>query len=993
VVDTGTARISRYSRRTKVQRLPIEAISQASANQRAGRCGRLGPGICLRLYPEEDFNTRRPFTEPEILRTNLAAVVLQMAAIGLGEIEDFPFVDPPDRRNVKDGIALLEELGALSRWEPQGGAVQAHHSAATGPAGWRLTAIGRQLAQVPLDPRLGRMVLEGARLGCLDEVLVIAAGLSVQDPRERPVEKRDAASALHARFEDDRSDFLSYLSLWDYLDERQGELSSGQFRRLCRKELISYQRAREWQDVHGQLLEVCRQLRLVPGPAGGRQPRSASEPKRPRPLSEAERGRVHQALLSGLATQVGAREGDHTDFAAPRSARFAIWPGSVLAKAPPRWVMAAELVETGRLWARYVAPVRPEWVELAAAHLLKWSYSEPEWDAARAEAFVFARATLFGLAVVVARRLSFSRLDPEESRQMFIGNALVEGDWDGPPSFVARNRDVLVRLRTTLARARRLDLVVGDEALFDFYDARVPLELTTGRAFTAWWRRRSAAGPSLFDAEPEDLSGPAQADVDPAGFPDTWAAADDVVVPLHYNWEHGAEDDGVCADVPLAQVDRLAEEGLEWQVPGLRQELVVALLRSLTKDLRRELLPIPEHARDFVAKAGPGDGPLLGVLARSMSAVAGVHISPRDFDWAKVPGYLRPTFRVIGEDGAVLARGKEISDLLSQLRPQLDRVLQEAAASSASWPAGHRSGTWDFGDLPKRFEPEWNGYRLRGYPALVDEGDAVRIRVFSDETSQRAAMAAGTRRLVLLNLPARRQLADGLERLIDNHTKLALGALRNPPYRSGRDMADDVLCAALDQAIAAEGGPAWDPRSFETLVAAVRADVEPAARKGVLVAGRIISKLQELSRRTEEMWAATASPTSAPALRAAMEDVIRHLARLGGRRFVSRAGLGRLPDIERYLTAVDRRLDKLPATPRRDLALAQSVQALQRRLDDATIAARHEDRSASRLAALEDVRWMIEELRVSLFAQSLGTRVPVSEARVSRAIEAAADRV
>ena len=989
VVDTGTARISRYSRRTKVQRLPIEAISQASANQRAGRCGRLGPGICLRLYSQEDFKARRPFTEPEILRTNLASVVLQMAAIGLGEIEDFPFVDPPDRRNVKDGIALLEELGALTKWEPPGGDTKAYPPSPAGPSGWRLTDIGRQLAQVPLDPRLGRMVFEAARLGCLGEVLVIAAGLAVQDPRERPAEKRDAASALHARFNDPRSDFLSYLSLWDYLDERQGELSSGQFRRLCRRELISYQRAREWQDVHGQLVEICRQLRLAPRPGAERQRRLGAEPKAHRQLSEPQRAQVHQALLSGLVTQVGTREGDHADFSAPRSARFAIWPGSVLAKAPPRWVMAAELVETGRLWARFVAPVRPQWVEAAAAHLLKWSYSEPEWDPVGAEAFVSARATLYGLAVVVGRRLEFARLDREESRRMFIQDALVDGDWEGAPSFVARNRDVLVRVRTTLARARRHDLIVGDDALFEFYDARIPLELASGRAFSGWWRRRRAAEPDLFDAEPEDLSGPAPADVDPAGFPDVWLAADDTPVPLHYNWEPGAQDDGVCADVALAQLDRVAEEGLEWQVPGLREELVVALMRSLPKDLRRQLLPIPEHAREFVAKAGPSDGPLLGVLARTMSTVTGVHISGRDFDWGKVPGYLRPTFRVLAEDGAVLARGKEISDLLSQLRPQMHQVLQVASARSSSLAAGHRAGTWDFGDLPKRFEPEWNGYRLRGYPALVDDGDAVRVQVFFDEASQRAAMAAGTRRLVLLNLPARRPLAAGLERLIDNHTKLALGGLRNPPYKSWREMAEDVLAAALDEAIAAWGGPAWGAQSFGALVGAVRAGIEPAARKGVVTAGRIISKLQVLGRRTEDMWAKTASPASAPALRAALEDVVRHLARLGGSRFVSRAGLGRLPDVERYLTAIERRLDKLPATPRRDLELAQRVQALQRRLEDAMVAARQEGLGTACLVALEDVRWMIEELRVSLFAQSLGTRVPVSEERVLRAIEAA----
>ncbi len=409
VVDLGTARISRYSRRTKVQRLPIEPVSQASANQRAGRCGRLGPGICVRLYSEQDFAARRPFTEPEILRTNLASVVLQMAAIGLGEIEDFPFVDPPDKRNVKDGIALLEELGALVPGE----------EATSAP---RLTGLGRKLAQLPLDPRLGRMVLEAARLGCLDDVLVITAGLSVQDPRERPAERRDAAAALHARFANETSDFMSYLKLWDYLGQRQAELSSSQFRRLCRKELISYQRSREWQDVHAQLTEICRRLALAPrdDKQGRGQPPQDRQPQDRQPQDRQPQDRqaqVHRALLAGLVTQVGAREGERADYSAPRGARFAIWPGSSLAKKPPRWVMAAELVETGRLWARVVAPVQPHWVEAAASHLLKWSYGEPEWDGARGAAVVAARATLYGLAVVPARWVDLARLDPEGARR------------------------------------------------------------------------------------------------------------------------------------------------------------------------------------------------------------------------------------------------------------------------------------------------------------------------------------------------------------------------------------------------------------------------------------------------------------------------------------------------------------------------------------------------------------------------------------------------
>jgi ATP-dependent helicase HrpA len=970
VVDPGTARVSRYSRRTKVQRLPIEKVSQASANQRSGRCGRLGPGICVRLYSEEDFASRRPFTEPEVLRTNLASVVLQMAAIGLGEIEDFPFLDPPDRRNVKDGIALLEELGALLPPDDGSG-----RSGAEGA--WRLTPLGRKLAKLPLDPRLGRMVLEAERFDCLAEVLVIAAALSVQDPRERPTEKREAAAALHRRFEDDTSDFVSYLTMWDYLDERQGELSSGQFRRMCKKELISYQRAREWQDVHGQLSEICRQLGLS---AGTREPGK---------LSDSRRAQVHQALLAGLATQVGAREGERTDFAAPRGARFAVWPGSVLAKKPTRWVMAAELVETGRLWARVVAPVRPQWVEKAVPHLLKWSYSDPVWDPERAEAFMLARATLYGLPIVAGRRLELARLDRGTARDMFLRNALVEGDWEGAPDFVTGNIEELQRLAGLFQRARRHDLMVSDEALFEFYRARVGEDVTSGRSFGAWWRRRQLEHPSLLQARAEDLTGPAPLDVDTAGFPDAWPAAGEGDLALHYNWEPGTEEDGVTVEVPVAQLGELAREGLEWQVPGLREELVTALLRSLPKDLRRHLTPVAEHARAFVAQAGPSDGPLLSVLARAVSELVDLRVTTADFDWAKVPGYLRPTVCVVGEDGQVLAKGKDVAAISDQLRPQLEQALGVAAASPAlTWgPPGRRSTGWEFGQVPRLFEPEWHGYRLRGFPALVDEGDAVSVKVFSDEPSQQAAMAAGTRRLLLLNLPSRRHLLGLLENRLDNRSKLALGALQGLAYQSPRELVDDVVNAVLDGVVDASGGPAWGPEDFDALVSAARRDVEGEARRGVESVARIISKLAELRGRTEQLWATLVVPVASSPFRAGLEDIAAQVAALAGPSLASRAGLARLPDIERYLAAVERRLEKLPADPRRDLAFTQRARAAQQKLDEALAEAQRSGMGAGQLRELEDLRWLVEELRVSLFAQSLGTRVPVSEERLLKAID------
>ena len=870
-----------------------------------------------------------------------------MAAIGLGDIENFPFMEPPDRRNIADGIALLEELGAFAAASARGGS-RRHRGLGDGSDGGpRLSAIGRKLAQLPLDPRLGRMVLEAGRTGCLDEVLVIASGLSVQDPRERPAEKREAATALHARFADQSSDFMSYLHLWNYLDERQAELSSSQFRRLCRRELISYQRAREWEDVHGQLAEICRQIgvgQIAVGEveAGRRgkapigtgqigtgqigtgnkgQPRAAHDP----------RAAVHQALLSGLVTQVGVREGDRTDFAGPRNTRFAIWPGSVLAKKSPRWVMAAELVETGRLWARVVAPVRPKWVEKTASHLLKWSYGEPEWDATRAAAVVPARATLYGLTVVAARHLELSRSDPAGAREIFIWRALVEGDWDDAPAFVGQNRDLLDESQALLQRARRHEVMGGDQALFEFYASRLPADVTSGGAFRAWRRRSGHGRQDGLVATPDELWGPSLIDVDRGSFPDTWAGAEAGPLALRYEWVPGTADDGLHVEVPLAQLGKLAGERLEWQVPGLREELVVALLRSLPKELRRQLVPISEHAKEFVAKASPAEGPLLAVLAAHMSVVSGVRVSSRDFGWGRVPGYLRPTFEVFGDEAHVLASGKDVTDLYTALQPQLMAALQDAA-SSAALGGGllYHHTKWDFGDLPQVFEPEWNGARLRSFPALVDEGDGVSVQVFPDQPSARSAMAAGTRRLLLLNMPARRPLVDGLERLIDNRTKLALASLAVPPYRSTRELVEDAIAACLDEVVASNGGPPRRPEAFEALVSAVRQQVGASAEKAVLAAARILTKMQSLGRRTGEL--AGMAAVGSPQMAASLDDIGHQLAALVGSHFVSTSGLRRLPDVERYLNGVERRLERLPADPRRDFALSQKVQSLELQL-------------------------------------------------------------
>ncbi|MGH8999656.1 MAG: ATP-dependent RNA helicase HrpA, partial [Acidimicrobiia bacterium] len=549
VVDPGTARISRYSRRTKVQRLPIEPVSQASANQRAGRCGRVAPGICIRLYSEDDFAARPAFTEPEILRTNLASVILQMAAIGLGDVSAFPFVDPPDARNIKDGVALLEELGAFD-------------PSATNPKK-RLTRLGRRLARFPVDPRLGRMVLESERHGCLHEVMVVAAALSIQDPRERPADHRGAADEAHSRFADDDSDFLGYLRLWEYLGERQDALSSNQFRKLCRSEFLNYLRVREWQDIYAQLRQLTKDFGFRPNTA------------------PADPGQVHLSLLAGLLSHVGVRSGSGptADYEGARGARFAVAPGSVLFKRSPRWIMAAELVETNRLWARINARIQPEWAERLGTHLVKRTYSEPHWDARRGAAMAYERVTLYGLPLVTSRRTGYGPIDPAASRSLFIRCALVEGDWRPHHGFTARNQALVERVRALASRVRRADLLVDDEVLFDFFDQRLPSHVVSVRHFESWWKQERAARPALLDFTWDLLIDPAIGSIDEHAYPDSWTAAG-TALPLTYAFQPGSPDDGVTAHVPLALLDGLDPGQFEWGIPGQRLELVTALIRS-----------------------------------------------------------------------------------------------------------------------------------------------------------------------------------------------------------------------------------------------------------------------------------------------------------------------------------------------------------------------------------------------------------------------------
>jgi len=952
VVDPGTARISRYSRRTKVQRLPIEPVSQASANQRAGRCGRVAPGICIRLYAKEDFAARPEFTEPEILRTNLASVILQMSAIGLGDVASFPFVDPPDARNIKDGVALLEELGALDPSQDDDRK--------------RLTPIGRKLAQLPLDPRLGRMVLEAEHHGCVREIMVIAAALSIQDPRERPADQQQAAAQQHARFADKDSDFLSYLKLWDYLREQQKQLSSNQFRKLCKAEFVNYLRVREWQDIFSQLRQTASSLGLhlqQHGDGSGTgDVRAIANP-------------VHLSLLAGLLSHLGMLVADRQEYLGARNVRFSISPGSALFKKSPRWVMAAELVETTRTWARVATRIQPEWAEKAGAHLVKRSYTEPHWDAVRGTAMAYERVTLYGLPLVTARKVMYGRVDAAVAREMFIWNALVEGDWETHHAFFHDNRKLVDEVRALEDRARRRDILVGHEALYDFYDKRLPATITSAAHFDRWWRDERGRRADLLTFSVDMLVDPvaARSGIASDDYPDVWRQGS-LSLSLTYEFEPGSETDGVTVHVPLAVLNQVHPAGFDWQVPGLREELVTALIRSLPKQVRRNFVPVPDYARAFLQRVEPGDGPLLDLLAIELGRMTGDPVPPGSWQLDKVPGHLRMAFAVEDEHGVMVAYGRDLDALKARLAGRVQAVIADVA------PAGvplSSSRTWTFGSLDRVVEVERGGHRVKAYPALVDEGgDAgVSVRMLPTPAEQAQAMWAGTRRLVLLNVPSP---ARALDRLLTNETKLAVAS--SGAYASTTAFVEDCVVCAVDAVVAAAGGPAWDEAGFAALLLRVRDDVVDVAMDVAGIAARVVVLASGVGHRLESVGPGAVAP--------AVADMQSQLSRLAGPGFVAATGAARLRELPRYLEAINRRLDKVASDPRRDADHMRRVRVLEREYEDLLLQLPAHHPSAG---GLDNVRWMLEELRVSFFAQVLGTSQPVSEARISKAMDRIAE--
>ena len=1118
VVDPGTARISRFSKATKVQRLPIESISQASANQRSGRCGRVADGIAIRLYSEADFASRPEFTEPEILRTSLASVILQMVAVGVASTPDdvarFPFVEPPDVRAIRDGVQLLTELGALT---PDRAGQGSH-----------LTDVGRSLALLPMDPRLARMIVEGGRRDVAREVMVIAAALSIQDPRERPVEQRPAADQSHARFADPTSDFLTYLNLWHYVRDQQRELTGSAFRRMCRAEHLNYLRLREWQDVVAQLKEMARPLGITVRPPGKlvtaeqrphvtstkaatdaslrerRLSRTATEPgaspaasdvaapdaspaETPPELRLAWDGdRIHQALLAGLLSHLGmqevtevrvgaqpakgaaaragrpARAVARNEYLGARGARFAIFPGSPLSRRPPAWIMAGELVETSRLWARDVARIQPEWAEELAPHLVKRTYSEPAWSTKQGAAMALEKVLLYGVPIVAQRRVLYAKIDPEHARELFLRHALVQGEWTTHHAFFHDNRRLLADVEQLEHRARRRGLVVDDDALFAFYDERVPADVVSARHFDTWWKQARRDDPELLTFTLGMLVADDVAVVDETQFPSVWPQGD-LELPITYQFDPGTDADGVTVHIPLPVLNRVRPEGFDWLVPGMQLELATGLVRTLPKPVRVQLVPAPDVARDVVhwiaetfptwqdtARAGDMAPTFHDAFAAAVRALRGVDIPEDAWDDERLPAHLRVTFRVHEERGGssvMVDQGSDLIALQRRLAAQSQRAVSFAvrdavrsamreasgtqsavaplaaaplaaaplgstppgstppAARAATQSAATQSAGSDLersaltrwpedllgGRIPVEVTTVVGGLTVRGFPALAVEPPAkgakgagrtvtapVALRVLADASSQAPRHAAGVRELLLT------ELALPTGRVTSRWSATQALTLAASPYASTDALVTDLQRAAVDALLtegpaAAHGGAqVRDAGGYAAVRAVVRSALEDRTFRVAGDTVAVLTAARDVDGRLRE--------TTSLALLGTVTDVRDQLARLVSDGFVARAGAARLVHLVRYLRAAEHRLARAVTDPQRDQGLAWQVRELEDAYHEAQAAARTAAPDPTRDARLADVAWMLEEVRVSLFAQHLGTAHPVSAKRIRAAL-------
>ena len=969
VIDPGTARISRYSYRTKVQRLPIEPISQASANQRKGRCGRVSEGICIRLYSEEDFNNRPEFTDPEILRTNLASVILQMTALGLDDIEAFPFVDAPDKRHIQDGVKLLEELGAIqpkkiksykhdgARFPTRAKDVSANKNGTRYETcaieseekkqGWELTPIGRQLAQLPVDPRLAKMLLSAVNFGCVYEVMIIVSALSIQDPRERPTDKQQASDEKHRRFADKKSDFLAFLNLWNYVQEQQKELTKNQFRRQCQKDFLNYLRIREWQDIYQQIRLAVREMGL------------------PINSEKAEYQQIHTALLSGLLSHIGLKEAEKQQYLGARNAHFAIFPNSVLFKKQSKWVMAAELVETSKLWGRMVAEIEPEWIEPLAEHLTKKSYSEPRWSKSRGAVIADEKVSLYGVPIVAARPVNYGAIDPRVSREIFIQSALVEGDWNTKHKFFKQNQQLIREVEELEHKSRRRDILVDERTLFEFYDQRIGTEVVSQKHFDTWWKKAEKQDPELLNFERSFLINDDAEQVSKLDFPNFWHQGN-LKLKLTYQFEPGTDADGVTVHIPLPLLNQVEMTGFDWQIPGLREELVIALIKSLPKSYRRNFVPAPNYAQAFLGRAVPLEKPLLDTLIYELRRMTGVTVEAEHWHWEQIPSHLKITFRVVDENGKKIAESMNLDELKFSLKDRVQESISAVADDGIEQSGLH---IWSFAELPQCYEQKQRGFSVKAFPAIVDEKDAVGIKLFETEFEQAVAMQQGLRRLLLLNVPSPIKY---LHEKLPNKAKLGLYFT---PFGRVLDLIDDCIACAVDKLIADFGGFVWNQEDFDKLRDFVRENVNEVTVDIAQKVEQILTLTHQLNQRLKGKMDFT--------MAFALSDIKSQIAGLIYQGFVQKSGYARLPDLLRYLQAIDKRMDKLAQDVNRDRAAMLRVEQVQQAYQQ-LLAKLPKSKPISDEVA--EIRYMIEELRVSLFAQQLGTKYQVSERRILNVI-------
>ena len=957
VVDTGTARISRYSARSKLQRLPIERISQASADQRKGRCGRIGPGVCIRLYDEDDYLSRDKFTSPEIQRTNLAAVILQLLALDLGSIDDFPFLDPPRAEAIRDGYKTLFELNAIDDQR-------------------KLLPLGRQLAKLPVDPRIGRMLAHADGEHCLADVLIIAAALEVQDPRERPADRQQNADHAHAQWADADSDFLACLKLWDFVHRLKEQTTRGQFRKACQQNFLSEVRLREWQDVHRQLRDMVQQVGMrigkrrflagnKPGPAEAESTSRRSSPGASVLPAKGDPGvyaAIHRSLLAGLLSSV-ANRGEQAEYTAAGGGKFHLWPGSGVFGARPKWIVAAEMVETTRRYLRMVARIDPQWIEPLAAHLVNRSYSDPHWDRRAGGAMASEKVSLFGLTIVPRRRVRYTTIDPKVSRHLLIQQGLAAGELDTKAEFLQHNQRLVRELEALAAKTRRRDLIVEPQLIADFYEARLPASVVDAASLDRWRRDAEQQNRRLLFLTEADLLGNHPTCGDAQAYPDD-LQIDRLTLPLVYHFEPGAEQDGVTVTVPRAGLAQLSEERLGWLVPGLVADKIESLIRSLPKAVRRNLGAAPELARRLAGEIAFASAPLLPLVAAALTKVSGERISPDMFDLARLPPHLRMKVRVIDDGGRTVVEGRD----LVAIREHLGEDSAPLEAQSASpW---HRDGVtkWDFGRLPEHVDFNTGGLRLTKYPAVVDAQQSIHLRLCNTAAEATRLTSMGVLRLFVM--AEQRELKTQVKWLPQIEKIRLLAA----PLCKPRSIDDQLIDLVAARAFHASDSVPRDSESFEAQRLVGRRNIAPAVQEITKLILPLFTAYHEVRLALEQPRPAACAP--------ALDDIRDQLAALLPDGFLVATPWDWLNHFPRYLKAVTLRLKKLtsggPDRDRQQMALLIPRQDV---LEERVAATEWVHLSDHRLI---QYRWMLEELRVSLFAQELGTSLSVSPERLDR---------